>query len=304
MPGPKVPIGRAAEVSTWCTPSSDSLQELSRRWPQNGRWGGRSRAGCGLPCCKAAAPRTDRLERMTNLVLVLLETPCPLSLREIASTVLGYPEGKEASRQAFERDKRALRGPASPSPSCRSRRGTARLPHPPRGLLPSRASTRACRAAGSELRCGGGAARRRRRPGCRRQARCTARCPSRACRRSPSCRRCRRSGSCTRPSRDRALVSFGYRGRRREVEPYGLTFKRRPGISSGARPYGAGCRAADVPSRSFRGRAGSRVVGRVRVPADSTCVTPCDLCRGRSATRLRRPVPPRPTAASQWRLTR
>ncbi|MGH9305157.1 MAG: WYL domain-containing protein, partial [Acidimicrobiales bacterium] len=53
--------------------------------------------------------RSDRLERLTNLVLVLIETGRPLSLREIASRVAGYPEGGEAARQAFERDKRALR---------------------------------------------------------------------------------------------------------------------------------------------------------------------------------------------------
>jgi predicted DNA-binding transcriptional regulator YafY len=57
----------------------------------------------------AARERFDRLERMTNLVLVLLETTRPLTLREISGTVAGYPEGPEASRQAFERDKRALR---------------------------------------------------------------------------------------------------------------------------------------------------------------------------------------------------
>jgi len=34
----------------------------------------------------ATAARADRLERMTNLVLVLLEASRPLSLREIAST--------------------------------------------------------------------------------------------------------------------------------------------------------------------------------------------------------------------------
>ncbi len=55
------------------------------------------------------AERVDRLERMTNLVLVLLETNHPLTLREIAGTVAGYPAGIEAGRQAFERDKRALR---------------------------------------------------------------------------------------------------------------------------------------------------------------------------------------------------
>jgi len=53
--------------------------------------------------------RADRLERLTNLVLVLLDTRRPLTLREIASSVTGYPEGGEAARQAFERDKRALR---------------------------------------------------------------------------------------------------------------------------------------------------------------------------------------------------
>ncbi|HXQ90482.1 MAG TPA: WYL domain-containing protein [Acidimicrobiales bacterium] len=52
----------------------------------------------------------DRLERLTDLVLVLLRDQRPKSLREIASEVPGYPaqEG-EARRQAFERDKRTLR---------------------------------------------------------------------------------------------------------------------------------------------------------------------------------------------------
>ncbi len=53
--------------------------------------------------------RVDRLERLTNLVLVLLDTRRPLSLREIADTVGGYPDGQQACRQAFERDKRTLR---------------------------------------------------------------------------------------------------------------------------------------------------------------------------------------------------
>jgi proteasome accessory factor C len=56
-----------------------------------------------------ARERFDRLERMTNLVLVLLETTRPLTLREISGTIAGYPQGAEAARQAFERDKRALR---------------------------------------------------------------------------------------------------------------------------------------------------------------------------------------------------
>ena len=52
----------------------------------------------------------DRLERLTDLVLVLLRDGRPKSLREIASEVPGYPKREgEARRQAFERDKRTLR---------------------------------------------------------------------------------------------------------------------------------------------------------------------------------------------------
>lgn len=53
--------------------------------------------------------RVDRLERLTNLVLVLLDTRRPLTLREITDTVAGYPDSAERCRQAFERDKRTLR---------------------------------------------------------------------------------------------------------------------------------------------------------------------------------------------------
>ena len=51
----------------------------------------------------------DRLERLTDLVLVLLHTARPLTLDEIAREVPGYPDGHDARRQAFERDKRLLR---------------------------------------------------------------------------------------------------------------------------------------------------------------------------------------------------
>lgn len=53
--------------------------------------------------------KLDRLERLTNLVLVLLDTRRPLTLVEIAGEVAGYPSGAQAARQAFERDKRVLR---------------------------------------------------------------------------------------------------------------------------------------------------------------------------------------------------
>jgi predicted DNA-binding transcriptional regulator YafY len=53
--------------------------------------------------------RLSRLERITNLVLALLDASRPLSLREIGRAVAGYPSAPGALRQAFERDKRTLR---------------------------------------------------------------------------------------------------------------------------------------------------------------------------------------------------
>jgi proteasome accessory factor B len=58
--------------------------------------------------------RLDRLERVTDLLLVLLDSPRPLSLREIANRVPGYPDAHGARRQAFERDKRLLRDEGVP----------------------------------------------------------------------------------------------------------------------------------------------------------------------------------------------
>ncbi len=52
----------------------------------------------------------DRVERLTNLLALLLETPEPLSLVQIADELRGqYPDSKTARRAAFERDKAALR---------------------------------------------------------------------------------------------------------------------------------------------------------------------------------------------------
>jgi proteasome accessory factor B len=54
----------------------------------------------------------DRVARLTNLVALLLNAQRPLTLDEIAAELdpeAAYPEGDEARRQAFERDKRLLR---------------------------------------------------------------------------------------------------------------------------------------------------------------------------------------------------
>ena len=52
----------------------------------------------------------DALERITNLVALLLHTPRPLTLEQIANELEGqYPAGDAALRGAFERDKAVLR---------------------------------------------------------------------------------------------------------------------------------------------------------------------------------------------------
>jgi predicted DNA-binding transcriptional regulator YafY len=53
---------------------------------------------------------TDRVERLTNLLALLLETRVPLSAVEIMDQLGGlYPAGESARRGAFERDKATLR---------------------------------------------------------------------------------------------------------------------------------------------------------------------------------------------------
>lgn len=56
----------------------------------------------------------DRLERLTNLVALLLNTQRPLTLDEIVLGIEGYPKESESRRQAFERDKRLLRDEGVP----------------------------------------------------------------------------------------------------------------------------------------------------------------------------------------------
>lgn len=53
---------------------------------------------------------SQRLERLTNLVAILLEHRTPLTLEELVEIVPGYPSGHEAARRQFERDKDTLRG--------------------------------------------------------------------------------------------------------------------------------------------------------------------------------------------------
>jgi len=163
---------------------------------------------------------------MTNLVLVLLETSRPLSLREIASSVTGYPEGKEASRQAFERDKRALRElgiPVSVEPVAGEEQLGYRIhpedyylpelrlePHEEQALSFAVAAVQLGGAAGRDAVAKLGATGEVPEPGLP---------PIAVLPALPAL------GPLHEAVRDRALVSFSYRGRRREVEPYGLAFR-------------------------------------------------------------------------------
>ena len=57
-----------------------------------------------------AATVTQALERITNLLALLLETRVPLTAEQIAHELAGqYPEHLPAMRGAFERDKAVLR---------------------------------------------------------------------------------------------------------------------------------------------------------------------------------------------------
>src|SRR5271154_6773126 len=61
-----------------------------------------------------APAKLARLERVTDLVLVLLDTRQPLTLDATAPQAPGYPTEPPARRRAFERDKRLLRDEGIP----------------------------------------------------------------------------------------------------------------------------------------------------------------------------------------------
>jgi proteasome accessory factor B len=62
-----------------------------------------------------ATDRVDQLERVTNLLALLLETRRPITLAQIVVELQGqYPAGESAHRAAFERDKALLRAEGVP----------------------------------------------------------------------------------------------------------------------------------------------------------------------------------------------
>jgi len=51
----------------------------------------------------------DRVERLTNLLAALLDTRRPLRMEELVATIPGYPDSRASARRQFERDKDTLR---------------------------------------------------------------------------------------------------------------------------------------------------------------------------------------------------
>ncbi|MHB8245953.1 MAG: helix-turn-helix transcriptional regulator [Acidimicrobiales bacterium] len=168
--------------------------------------------------------RRDRLERLTNLMLVLLDTDRPLSLREITQRVDGYPEGKEPARQAFERDKKALRDlgvPVANVPiSTEEQIGYVVRKEdyylPDLDLDEQEAQALAFAVAAVQL---GGSAGRDALSTLGHSAGSRLDVPVAVLPSVPAL------GHIHDALRENALLRFCYRGREREVEPYGLTFR-------------------------------------------------------------------------------
>ena len=60
------------------------------------------------------ADAVSRVERVLNLLALLLDTNVPLTREDIVHEVAGYPPQVSANRRAFERDKETLRGMGVP----------------------------------------------------------------------------------------------------------------------------------------------------------------------------------------------
>lgn len=168
---------------------------------------------------------TDRLERLTNLVATLLDTRRPLALDEIAELVPGYPDDKLSRRRQFERDKETLRGIGipiriEPIDHLGSDIGYRILPDeyylPPLDLSPEEQA--ALHVAVTAVRLEGGAGREAlwKLGGLEGEAAtAVAALPT-----LPAL------GVLFDAYRARATVTFSYRGATRQVDPWGILFRR------------------------------------------------------------------------------
>jgi proteasome accessory factor B len=213
----------------------------------------------------------DRVERLTNLLAVLLETRLPLSLTDISLAMAGqYPDDDKARRQAFERDKLALREIGVPIEMetrvgddlagqglYRIDRASYELedlqlePDEMRALQVAVATVRTDSGVGGDaiLKLGGVAAGRERPP-------VSTVLPDR-----PELPVIRSAVA------DRAPVSFEYRGEQRTVEPWGVLLR-------GGFWYLMGHDRLRDARRTFRV---DRVVGAIEVGESGSFVRPGDF---------------------------
>jgi proteasome accessory factor B len=207
----------------------------------------------------------SRVERVLNLLALLLDTRIPLTRDEILREVPGYPSEPSANRRAFERDKEILRGMGVPitmevlgestEVGYRVRPDDYYLPD--LGLTPD--ETAALRVAVSAVslgdRAGEGALMKLGALGGAGAA------PIASLPLVPAL------ATLFDAFRRRAPVTFRHRGREREVEPWGITSKR-------GHWYLVGWDRERDAVRAFRA---DRIEGEVAVAEPGTFTVPADF---------------------------
>lgn len=211
------------------------------------------------------ADTPSRVERVLNLLALLLDTRRPLSREEIVQSVSGYPADVAAHRRAFERDKEMLRGmgvPITVEPLPGDNEFGYRV-KPEEYYLPdlelSPEETAALRVAVNAVSLGNasGEGALMKLGGMQGEAEA----PIASLPMVPAL------ATLFEAFRRRATVTFTYRGERRTVEPWGLTSKR-------GRWYVVGFDRGRDATRSFRA---DRVEGDVEMGEDDAFRAPDDF---------------------------
>jgi proteasome accessory factor B len=212
------------------------------------------------------ADAPGRVERVLNLLAMLLDTRRPLPREEIVRDVAGYPSEVSANRRAFERDKEMLRGMGVPITVEELPGETVEVGYrvrPEEYYLPDLAlsaeETAALRVAVNAISLGSASAE-----GALMKLgglEGASEAPIASLPLVPSL------ATLFEAFRRRAPVTFDYRGERRTVEPWGVTSKR-------GHWYVVGYDYAREAVRSFRA---DRVDGDVEVGAPGTFDAPDDF---------------------------
>jgi proteasome accessory factor B len=212
------------------------------------------------------ADAPSRVERVLNLLALLLDTRRPLSREEIVREVAGYPKEVSANRRAFERDKEMLRSmgvPITVEPLAGETAEVGYLVRPEEYYLPdlhlTGEETAALRVAVNAISLGsasgeGALMKLGGLPG-------QSDAPIASLPLVPSL------ATLFEAFRRRATVTFEYRGERRTVEPWGLTSRR-------GHWYMVGYDHARHATRSFRA---DRVTGEIDVGEDDAFDAPDDF---------------------------